>query len=98
MAAKVAGELPRSFDPTVSEWGNPLFMRTPAKRGGERPELKHLNKGRKINHRDSVSKRRANAEQPKPKSQDLGVAGQAEGLTDGNQIAWKGKPQSVIAA
>ena len=24
MAAIVAGEEPRSFDPTVSEWGNPL--------------------------------------------------------------------------
>jgi len=23
MVAKVAGEEPRSFDPTVSEWGNP---------------------------------------------------------------------------
>ena len=33
---------------------------------GERPELKHLSKGRKINQRDSVSKRRAKAEKPKP--------------------------------
>lgn len=34
-------------------WGACIFIDT----GGERPELKHLSKGRKINHRDSVSKR-----------------------------------------
>ena len=27
MVAKVVGELPRSFDPAVSEWGNLSFMR-----------------------------------------------------------------------
>ena len=26
MVAKVVGELPRSFDPAVSEWGNLCFM------------------------------------------------------------------------
>jgi hypothetical protein len=73
----VVGELSRSFDPAVSEWRNPLFIEYPRLwRGRRRPELKHLSRGRKRNHRDSVSKRRAKAEQPKPISQDIGVAGQ----------------------
>ena len=29
MATIVAGELPRSFDPTVSEWGNPRPLDEP---------------------------------------------------------------------
>ena len=55
MATKVVGELPYSCDPAVSEWGNPLFMRTPPMAGGARPELKHLSRGWKRNHRDFVS-------------------------------------------
>ena len=57
MVAIDVGELPRSCDPAVSEWGNP-----PASGGeprasvsGERLELKHLSRGRKRNYRDSVS-------------------------------------------
>ena len=34
MAAKLVGELSRSFDPAVSEWGNPSFMETQRKLGG----------------------------------------------------------------
>ena len=34
MATIVVGELPRSFDPAVSEWGNPSFMETQRKLGG----------------------------------------------------------------
>ena len=45
------------------------------KRSGEHPELKHLSKGRKRNQRDSVSKRRANAEQPKPCRKTMGLQG-----------------------
>ena len=44
--------------------------------GWERPELKHLSRGRKRNYKDCVSKRRAKAQKPKPWSQDRGVAGQ----------------------
>ncbi len=72
-ATKVVGELLRSADPAVSEWGNPSVRRVPVlNRDGERPELKHLSKGRKINQRDSVSKRRAKAEQPKPRCKSGG--------------------------
>ena len=67
MATIVTGELPRSFDPMVSEWGNPLhFMKdlTPKcfpqgrlyESTREPPELKHLSRARNINQlRDSVS-------------------------------------------
>lgn len=42
-------------------------MENPAvKRDGERSELKHLSRDWKRNRRDSVSKRRAKAEEPKP--------------------------------
>ena len=69
MTTIVAGELSRSFDPAVSEWGNPPdFIGNPPLLAGrwERLELKHLSRGRKRNQRDSVSKRRAKAEQSKP--------------------------------
>ena len=36
------------------------------KHGGARSELKHLSRDRKRNQRDSVSKQRAKAEEPKP--------------------------------
>lgn len=52
----------------------PLYEEPARKRGRERSELKHLSRSWKINQRDSVSKRRANAEQPKPHL--CGVAGQ----------------------
>ncbi len=90
MTTIVVGELSRSFDPAVSEWGNPADEESVVrcKIGRERPELKHLSKGRKINLRDSVSKRRAKADQSKPDcaSQEVrgGVAGCAEGLHGGN--------------
>jgi hypothetical protein len=41
----------------------------------ERPELKHLSKGRKRNRRDPVSKRRAKAGEPKPRRKALGLRG-----------------------
>ena len=58
MVAKVVGELPRSFDPAVSEWGNPPFIRSLLPKSmpsgkllsgsGEPSELKHLSRVRKI--------------------------------------------------
>ena len=57
MVAKVVGELPRSFDPAVSEWGNPPLTRKPLSKyspsgellseGGEPSKLKHLSRVRK---------------------------------------------------
>ncbi len=55
------GELAKSYDPAVSEWGNPprSYSRYPIDLsiGGERAELKYLSRHRKRNHRDSLSKR-----------------------------------------
>ena len=58
MVAIDVGELPRSCDPAVSEWGNPpdgSIGKPHASVSGERLELKHLSRGRKRNYRDSVS-------------------------------------------
>ncbi len=101
MTTIVAGELSRSFDPAVSEWRNPAhFMGYPVSQeaGRERPELKHLSKGRKRNCKDSVSKRRAKAEKSKPISQDIGVEGLTHGRDLDNRTAWKGRPQRVTAS
>lgn len=56
MVAKVVGELPRSFDPAVSEWGNPPLTRKLLPKSlpsgkllsesREPPELKHLSRER----------------------------------------------------
>ena len=67
---------------------SPFYRESGVTPDGARPKLKHPSKGRKRNHRDSVSKRRANAEQPKPhvvpKGTLRGVAGPVEGLIKGN--------------
>ena len=58
MTTIVVGELPRSCDPAVSEWGNPpdgSIGEPRVSASGERLELKHLSRGRKRNYRDSVS-------------------------------------------
>ena len=58
MVAIDVGERPRSFDPAVSEWGNPpdgSIGKPHASVSGERLELKHLSRGRKRNYKDSVS-------------------------------------------
>ena len=47
-----------SFDPEMSEWGNPYVCRSCTEfigAGGEPRELKYLSTWRKGNHRDSVS-------------------------------------------
>lgn len=61
MAAIIAGKLPRSFDPAVSEWGNLAIrnvgLKVPkifpsgdiVRTGREPPELKHLSRVRKRN-------------------------------------------------
>ena len=64
---------------------------------GVRCELKHLSNSRKRNQRDSVSKRRAKAEESKPDSQELGVAGLQYGRNISNRNTWKGVPKSVTA-
>ena len=53
MTTIVVGELPRSCDPAVSEWGNPpdgSIGEPRASVSGERLELKHLSRGRKRNY------------------------------------------------
>jgi len=65
--------------------------------------VKHLSTRRKRNHRDSVSKRRANAEEPKPwVAIPTGLWG-CSGVTPGSlpnrrvaEGAWKGPPERVI--
>ena len=65
--AKVVGEVAKTFDPAVSEWGNPFWFipEVPPYGGREPGELKYLSTRRKRNRRDSPSKRRAKREQPK---------------------------------
>ncbi len=85
MAAKVVGELPRSFDPAVSEWGNPSIISgdPDVMSGGVPPELKHLSKGRKRNQRDSVSSGERKRNSLNPERNRRGLQGPAYGIYRG---------------
>ncbi len=64
--------------------GKPLlYGESAVRRDGARPELKHLSRDRKRNHRDSVSKQRAKAEQPKPRRKAMGLRGPPQAIDRG---------------
>ena len=46
-AAISLGELPKSFDPRISEWGNPAYRDICYPTGSEPGEVKHLSSQRK---------------------------------------------------
>ena len=69
-AAKSHGELHRSVDPWMSEWGNPPRVIEVSLRGGEPPELKHLSRGRR---REQVSDSASSGERTRTSPNRYGV-------------------------
>ena len=65
-AAISLGELPKSFDPRISEWGNPAYRDICYPAGSEPGEVKHLSSQRKRNQMRFPQQRRANWDQDKP--------------------------------
>jgi len=99
-----AGEVPTTCDPAISEWGNPSFYRIVcckfiAARGAP-GELKHLMypeekkstlRLHSVQARDSVSKRRAKAEQSKPRFIG-GLQGRKYRSFEDRRTTWNSRP------